>query len=110
MPANNYSKALTTLRGQIAFPGFVDAKRHLCEIRNLYWHLRAIRPGQEAKRRKLYRRIAKQKAALEASGLDKEALRLWCRQWSRCYQEAARYRLCQYLQKNDAISKIFFEA
>ena len=90
---------------QTKFPGFTDRERHLGEIRNLYWHLRAIRPGQGAKRRKLYRLIAKQKAVLIADGLDEEQLRLWCRMHTRCHPEAAAGRYAEYLAQNQT----FFE-
>jgi len=90
---------------QKQFPGFTDTERHLAEIRNLYWQLRAIRPGQGAKRRKLYRLIAKQKAVLIADGLDSEQLRLWCRMHTRCHPEAAASRYAEYLVQKQT----FFE-
>jgi len=86
---------------QQAFPGFTDREMHLALIRNYYWHLRNLRPGQNAKRRQLYRLIEKQKAVLIADGLDAELLRLWCRQFSTCYQEAARARYEAFLQKTN---------
>jgi len=90
---------------QLTIPGFTDRERHLGEIRNLYWHLRTIRPHQGAKRRKLYRAIEKQKAVLIADGLDEEGLRLWCRQHTSCHPEAAVRRFGAYLEKNPT----FFE-
>lgn len=86
---------------QLTIPGLTQRERHLSEIRNLYWHLRAIRPHQQARRRQLYRLIEKQKAVLITDGLDPELLRLWCRQWSRCHPEAARARFEQYLLENN---------
>lgn len=82
-----------------------DNEKHLAEIRNLYWHVRALRPWQGAKRRKLYRQIAKQKAVLIAGGFDPEELRLWCRRYSRCYQAAAGRRYEAYLQNKLNISE-----
>lgn len=100
---------------QMRFPGLSCVDLHLSEIRNYYWHLRTIRPGQEARRRKLYRRIAKIKAALIEDGFDAEELRLYCRQFTNCYRVSATARLRQYredragfdayLQKNDIVSK-----
>lgn len=84
---------------QKSFPGFTLSQSHLNAIRNFYWHLRTIRPWQGAKRRKLYRDIAKHKAVLIADGFDPEELRLWCRQWSSCYQVAAAHRYLTYLQQ-----------
>jgi hypothetical protein len=88
---------------QLTFKGFTQSEKHLSSIRNLYWMLRAIRPGQGAKRRKLYRQIAKEKAVLIADGFDSEALRLWCRQFSRCHPEAATARFHHYLTENEII-------
>jgi hypothetical protein len=86
---------------QKQLPGMTQREIHLSQIRNYYWHLRNIRPGQTAKRRQLYRLIQKQKAVLIADGLDVELLRLWCRQFSTCYQEASRARFEAFLQKTN---------
>lgn len=90
---------------QSTFPGFTQRDRHLSLIRNLYWHLRALRPGQQAKRRKLYREVEKQKAVLIADGFDPEELRLWCRQYCRCHPDAAQARYEAYLQKTNTETK-----
>lgn len=90
---------------QTTFPEITLRETHLGEIRNLYWHLRAIRPFQGARRRKLYRQIAKHKAALIADGFNPELLRLYCRQFSNCHTEAARARYEAFLQKNENISE-----
>ena len=93
------SLELRTMQNDLLGP---EEQSHLLgHIRNLYWHIRAIRPHQQAKRRKLYRQIAKIKAVLTADGLDSEALRLWCRCYTNCYPEAAQARLRQYLRKCD---------
>jgi hypothetical protein len=84
---------------QLQFSGLVTVEAHLTTIRNLYWHVRALRICQSAKRRKLYRAIAKEKAVLIAHGFDSEQLRLWCRMHSRCHPEAAALRYEAYLQK-----------
>jgi len=94
---------------QRPLPFITDSELMLCEIRNQYWHLRALRPWEQAKRRKLYRKITKIKAVLIADGLDKELLRLWCRQWSRCHTEAAMMRFATYRQKNHPDLKIFLK-
>jgi len=86
---------------QTNLPGVTNQQHHLDVIRNFYWHLRTIRPGQQAKRRKLYRAIQKQKAVLIEDGFDPEELRLYCRQFASCNRAAiARYE--QYLQKRDS--------
>lgn len=82
--------------------GLTRVDLHLSDIRNHYWHLRTIRPGQEAKRRPLYRRIAKIKAALVEDGFDPEELRLYCRQFTNCYRDAAQGRYDQYRQDRAA--------
>lgn len=87
---------------QLALRGITQRELHLSDIRNHYWHLRTIRPGQEAKRRKLYRRIAKIKAALVEDGFDPEELRLYCRQFTDCYRDAAQGRYDQYRQDRAA--------
>ena len=81
--------------------GPAETNQLLAIIRNCYWHLRTIRPHQQAKRRQLYRTVAKIKAVLISDGLDREALRLWCRTLTSCHPEAARARLHAYLQKSD---------
>lgn len=43
-------------------------------LRNKYWQIRAIRPGQSAKRRKLYREIQTVKAELLKKGADETEL------------------------------------
>jgi len=54
-------------------------ERALGEIRNLYWHIRQLRPFQSALRRKLYREVVKRKCQLIEAGVDSERLRLFCR-------------------------------
>ena len=50
------------------------------ELRMYYWDLRMRRVWKEAKRRKLYRRIAKEKRRLEVEvGIERERIRLLCR-------------------------------
>lgn len=90
---------------QTSFPGFCDYQSHLGAIRNYYWQIRAVRSYDGAKRRWLYRQVAKHKAVLIAAGVDAELLRLWCRQFSRCYPEASRERFEAYLQNNSTILK-----
>jgi len=81
--------------------GLKDTWPYLLDtIRNHYWHLRAIRPWQQAKRRKLYRQIKKVKIILARDGFDPEELRLYCRQFTSC-NPAAITRYEQYLQKRD---------
>lgn len=88
---------------QLPLLGLTHRERHLSEIRNLYWRLRSLRPHQGALRRKLYRLVTKQKAVLIADGLDKEALRLWCRQWANCYRAASEERFRAYCEKNSIL-------
>jgi hypothetical protein len=92
---------------QRPLPFITDSELMLSEIRNQYWHLRALRPWEQAKRRKLYRKITKIKAVLIADGLDKELLRLWCRQFTRSHAEASSVRFATYLQKNHPKMKLF---
>jgi hypothetical protein len=90
---------------QKTFPGITITENLLSQIRNHYWHLRNIRSFQQAKRRKLYRDIAKIKAVLIADGFNPEHLRLWCRQYTRCQPDAAKARLSRYLQKSEDFYK-----
>jgi len=92
---------------QKPLPFITDSELMLCEIRNHYWHLRALRPFEQAKRRKLYRKITKIKAVLIADGLDETLLRMWCRQFTRCHTEAAAVRFATYRAKNHPETKIF---
>lgn len=48
-------------------------------LRNCYWHLRAVRPYDQAARRKWYRRIEKEREKLIAAGASREHVRLYCR-------------------------------
>ena len=73
-------------------------------IRNLYWHVRALRSWQSAKRRRLYRQIAKHKAVLLDQGFNPELLRLYCRQLA-SFDRAAVARFQSYLKKFDAETK-----
>lgn len=52
-------------------------------IRNLYWHLRAVRGYDLAARRRYYRLIAVEKKRLLEAGVDPEEIRLFCRSLSR---------------------------
>lgn len=46
---------------------------------NLYWQLRARRPFDLAKRRRIYRYLEAEKNKLFSQGYDKEEIRLLCR-------------------------------
>lgn len=48
-------------------------------LSNLYWHLRYIRPFDQAARRRHYRKIAHEKKRLIETGVDPEQVRLFCR-------------------------------
>lgn len=48
-------------------------------LRNYYWHLRFLRPYDQAGRRRYYRKIEAEKKRLILSGVDGEAVRLYCR-------------------------------
>jgi len=58
------------------------------EIRNLYWHIRITRRGlHDARRRRVYRRIAVQKKRLLEAGVSKRSvleLLACCRSKQRC--------------------------
>lgn len=82
-------------------------ENHTARIRNLYWCLRAIRPGQEAQRRGLYRDIERHKEVILAAGVDAELLRLFCRQFASC-DEAAAKRFAEKLQKAKKFEKTLF--
>lgn len=88
---------------QFQFSGFTRRYLVCSNIRNLYYRLRGLRNHQKSQRRQIYRLILKNKAVLIADGLDKEVVRLWCRQWSACHPEAARERFLAYCEKNSII-------
>jgi hypothetical protein len=67
---------------QTQLPGMTLRGQLLAKIRNHYWHLRALRPGQLSRRRWLYRQIEKCKDLLLLDGVDAEWLRLFCRQYA----------------------------
>ncbi|MBX9849138.1 MAG: hypothetical protein K2X64_07580 [Rhodocyclaceae bacterium] len=46
------------------------------KITSIYWELRMLRPGNEAKRRQLYRKLAKEKAWILESGVPAIELHL----------------------------------
>lgn len=60
-------------------PLFDDLPLCLSLIRNHYWHLRAVRPHQQAQRRFHYRRVERIRSLLLSRGVDAEFLRLYCR-------------------------------
>jgi hypothetical protein len=62
-------------------------------IARLYWQLRVLRPGQQAMRRKLYRRIADEKKRLVLEGADLEAVRLLCLHYADPSSEVRQVRL-----------------
>lgn len=95
--------------GQLSFEGFTDRHRLLSDIRNLYCRLRFCRPWDVAKRRKLYRDIAKIKAVLLADGIDQEWLRLYCRQLA-SLDRAAMARFEAYSEKFSADLQKFLSA
>ncbi|NJA90229.1 hypothetical protein HCX48_13490 [Rhodocyclus tenuis] len=66
-------------------------------IANCYWQLRALRPGDQARRRALYRRIADEKKRLLSEGVDAEALRLLCLHYADPSRELRRVRLIKRL-------------
>lgn len=80
-------------------PNLAQRDHLLGEIRNYYWHVRALRPGQGARRRWLYRRIAKLRLILLEDGLDPELLRLYCRAQASLDRAAVR-RFMVYLREN----------
>jgi len=49
------------------------------ELRALYWFLRQLRRGEQARRRRLYRAISAERKKFDGTGLDAELLRLFCR-------------------------------
>lgn len=49
------------------------------QLAALYWKLRMIRPWDQAGRRRWYRAIRVERDRLEASGIDAELIRLYCR-------------------------------
>lgn len=89
---------------QKQLPGLTDRGLLLAQIRNHYWHIRHLRPFQGAKRRALYRAVAKIKAVLLSDGFDAELLRLYCRQFA-SLDEAAQGRYVAYAQQFDAETK-----
>lgn len=67
-------------------------------IRNYYWHIRSARPFEQAKRRRYYRYVEKEKRLLLAAGVDPEFLRLYCRQFA-SLDPAAGKRFRQYAEQ-----------
>jgi hypothetical protein len=61
------------------FSGVFAVDLSKLSLHSLYWFLRQVRPYQTAKRRQLYRWIAKEKKRLHEAGVDPELVRLLCR-------------------------------
>jgi hypothetical protein len=65
-------------------------------LRNLYYLKRMLRPGQESKRRAIYRAIAEEKKRLIESGVDAELVRLCCRYHANLKNKSAQRRFEEY--------------
>lgn len=61
-------------------------------LRNYYWHLRFLRPFDQAGRRRYYRKIEAEKKRLIESGVNAEEVRLFCRWMANPRNNAARMR------------------
>jgi len=66
---------------------------------NYYWHLRYNRTYNEAARRRYYRKIAAEKKRLIESGVDCEAVRLFCRMMANPANNAAVLRFENYTRQ-----------
>jgi hypothetical protein len=77
-----------------------DIQNKLAQIRNIYWHIRQVRPFQTALRRKHYRDASKIKEHLISSGIDEEELRLWCRTFTKKFAKSAELRLQRYRENH----------
>ena len=65
-------------------------------LSNLYYLKRILRPGQESKRRAIYRAIAEEKKRLIESGVDTELVRLCCRYLANTRNRNAQRRFEEY--------------
>lgn len=61
-------------------------------IRWCYWNLRYLRAWDSAGRRRMYRRIRKERERLVAGGVDPEYVRLYCRWMSNPVEGAPAFR------------------
>jgi len=94
---------------QLSIAGVTDRAALLAIIRNCYCRLRLLRPMETAKRRWLYREISRVKVVLAADGVDREWLRLYCRQFA-SLDRAAAARFKAYSEKNYADLQKFLTA
>lgn len=65
-------------------------------LRNFYYMKRMLRPGQDAKRRAIYRQIEAEKKRLIESGVDAELVRLCCRYLANTRNRNAQRRFEEY--------------
>lgn len=67
------------------------------QLAQLYWQLRACRPGSRPGKKTIYRRIARERMRLAAEGVPQIELHLWCRYLTNPRNPMAAIRLSRYL-------------